>query len=118
MNKQSSSGLTGGLFITTLAGLGVIVGPFFVPQIEGVGKAVLALIGGFLLLMGVIGLIITKLYVKARPDLVFVRTGSGGMRVVTEGGCLVVPLLHTVKFIPTTTMRIDVERRRGTVGGG
>lgn len=110
MQKHTSPGLIAGLFIISLVGLTLIVGPFFVPEIQGMAKTVLAIIGGIVLFVGMIGLIITKLYVRTSPDMVFVRTGSGGMRVIMDGGAIVVPVIHTVKFIPTNTMRIDVER--------
>lgn len=91
-------------------GLALIIGPFFVPQIQGPARLILASVGGVALLLGLLGMIITKLYVRTSANLVFVRTGLGGAKVVVDGGALVIPVVHSVIFVPTTTARIDVER--------
>ncbi|PIZ41721.1 MAG: hypothetical protein COY42_18750 [Armatimonadetes bacterium CG_4_10_14_0_8_um_filter_66_14] len=56
-------------------------------------------------------MVITKLYVKTSANQAFVRTGSGGSKVVLDGGCLVVPIIHRVVPVSLETMKLDVDRR-------
>jgi flotillin len=63
----------------------------------------LALLSGTLM-------IITRLYVKTRASEAFVRTGMGGMRVIKDGGSIVVPVIHQIVKISLRTLRLDVGR--------
>src|SRR5215470_10081747 len=63
----------------------------------------LALLSGTLM-------IITRLYMKTRASEAFVRTGMGGMRVIKDGGSIVVPVIHQIVKISLRTMRLDVGR--------
>ena len=42
-------------------------------------------------------LIVTRLYVKTKASEAFVRTGMGGMKVIQDGGALVVPSIRRGK---------------------
>jgi flotillin len=64
---------------------------------------VLALLSGTLM-------IITRLYVKTKASEAFVRTGMGGMRVIKDGGAIVVPVIHQIVLISLRTLRLDVGR--------
>ena len=110
MRNNSSAGLGLGLFAIALIGLGLIIAPFNFPQIAGPARTVLVILGIGALTIGLLGMTITKLYVRSRPDMAFVRSGLGGPRVVVDGGALVLPVFHEVKWIPTNTMRVDVAR--------
>src|SRR5262249_20885194 len=66
---------------------------------------------GIVLAIGV-GVIwmITALYMKTRASEAFVRTGMGGMRVIKDGGALVMPVVHQIVKISLRTLRLDVGR--------
>lgn len=55
-------------------------------------------------------MIITRLYMKTRASEAFVRTGMGGMRVIKDGGSIVVPVIHQIVKISLRTLRLDVGR--------
>jgi uncharacterized membrane protein YqiK len=74
--------------------------------------------GAFLMAAGVVVLIViaaiiifTRLYRRASANLAFVRTGSGGAKVIKDSGKLVVPVMHQVIPVSLETMRLNVERR-------
>lgn len=66
-----------------------------------VALAVLALIFVWLLY---------RYYAKASLDLSLVRTGFGGRKVVTEGGCLSLPILHRVQNVYMGELTLRVSR--------
>lgn len=66
--------------------------------------AVVALIVGYLLYW---------FYRRASQQTAFVRTGLGGRKVVTSGGALVIPIVHTVTPVNMNTLRLEVRRSRG-----
>jgi uncharacterized membrane protein YqiK len=43
--------------------------------------------------------------------MAFVRTGMGGVRVIRDGGTLVIPVVHQIIPVSLETMRLNVERR-------
>jgi flotillin len=53
-------------------------------------------------------LTVTKLYHKTSADQAFVRTGQGGAKVVKDGGCLVIPVIHTVVPVSLRTFKLEV----------
>ncbi len=55
-------------------------------------------------------LIFQKLYVKTTANMAFVRTGTGGFKVVMDGGAIVIPFLHEIIFISLSTHKIEVRR--------
>ncbi|HVX83713.1 MAG TPA: SPFH domain-containing protein [Phycisphaerae bacterium] len=55
--------------------------------------------------------IFTRLYRRAAANLAFVRTGSGGAKVIKDSGKIVVPVMHQVIPVSLETMRLNVERR-------
>jgi flotillin len=54
---------------------------------------------------------ITRLYVKTKASEAFVRTGMGGLRVIRDGGALVLPVVHQVVRVSLETIRLDVLRQ-------
>jgi len=100
--------------IFLLVGAAMAIGPWIVTDdiaLSTTSRIVITGFGIFLLLAVAIVGIITRLYRKASANLAFVRTGMGGVRVVQDGGCIVVPVMHQVIPVSMETMRLNVERR-------
>ena len=51
------------------------------------------------------------LYRRSTKEIVFVRTGFGGEKVVISGGAFVIPVLHEINPVGMNVMRIEVGRR-------
>ncbi|MFD2261816.1 flotillin family protein [Lacibacterium aquatile] len=58
----------------------------------------------------VMGLVLARLYCRADKDRSYVRTGLGGQKVVVDGGSLVLPVFHSLKWVNLQTLRLDVRR--------
>jgi flotillin len=67
--------------------------------------------GIFLALTVVVLFTITKLYHKTKASEAFVRTGMGGLKVVRDGGAIVLPVIHQVVKVSLATIRLEVERK-------
>lgn len=59
-----------------------------------------------------LGLILSRLYLRASKEVSFVRTGFRGQKVIVNGGALVLPVLHEVIPVNMNTLRLDVRRNR------
>ncbi|MEL6618991.1 MAG: flotillin domain-containing protein [Pseudomonadota bacterium] len=57
-----------------------------------------------------IGLIMARLYKRATRETSLVKTGSGGKRVIMDGGTIVVPFLHEISKVNMKTLRLEVAR--------
>ncbi len=53
---------------------------------------------------------ITKLYIRTKASEAFVKTGMGGLRVVRDGGAIVLPVVHQVVRVSLETIRLEVAR--------
>ncbi|WP_050929690.1 flotillin domain-containing protein [Aestuariivita boseongensis] len=51
-----------------------------------------------------------RFYAKATLESALVRTGMGGRRVLTDGGCLVLPILHQAQRVSMQTSTVTVAR--------
>ena len=51
-----------------------------------------------------------RFYVKANRETALVRTGLGGQRVVMDGGCPALPILHQIQKVSMRTMAIRIAR--------
>ncbi|PVZ51047.1 flotillin family protein [Phaeobacter sp. JL2872] len=51
-----------------------------------------------------------RYYAKATLDTALVRTGFGGSRVVTDGGCLSLPILHQVQKVSMGALTFGINR--------
>jgi len=51
------------------------------------------------------------LYRHSSKDQSFVRTGSGGERVIMGGGCLVIPIIHDITVVSMNAVPIEVRRQ-------
>ncbi|NVO54322.1 flotillin [Rhodobacteraceae bacterium B1Z28] len=57
-----------------------------------------------------IGLIMARLYKRATRETSLVKTGSGGKKVIMDGGTIVVPFLHEIAKVNMKTLRLEVAR--------
>jgi|GEM_PF-170100 flotillin len=89
------------------------LGPALIPGFEmGGGSQIIMLVIGIISLVGLSAVVvITKLYRKTKANQALVRTGMGGMKVVLDGGCLVIPVIHQVIEVSLQSMRLDVVRK-------
>jgi uncharacterized membrane protein YqiK len=99
------------LVILFLVGAGMVVGPWFVPELSVGARVVIMSLGAAVLLLTAIGVIVTRLYRKASANMAFVRTGMGGAKVFKDEGTIVLPVVHQVVNVSLETMRLNVERR-------
>jgi uncharacterized membrane protein YqiK len=72
---------------------------------EAIGVAVVLLVG-----LLILGLMVARLYKRAKKEVSFVRTGFGGEKVVMNGGALILPVLHETIPVNMNTLRLAVSR--------
>lgn len=72
-----------------------------------------ALIIGVSILVGIliIGIIFSRLYKRSSKGLSYVRTGWGGLKVISDGGAIIVPVLHETIDVNMNTLRLEVSRK-------
>lgn len=51
-----------------------------------------------------------RFYVKASLETALVRTGMGGSKVLTDGGCIAMPILHQVQRVSMQTATVTTSR--------
>ncbi len=93
-----------------LAGIALIVGPFFVPELSREARLVLMGFGIAALLGFSILVVITRLYRKTAADEAFVRTGVSGRKCIIDGGAIVIPVVHEVIPVSLKTFKLEVDR--------
>ncbi|MFH1429982.1 MAG: hypothetical protein ABIG71_00485 [Candidatus Uhrbacteria bacterium] len=99
-----------------LLALVLIVGPIMlkatgIVDIGGIALAASLGLGVVLLVMAGIVMVISKLYVRTKASEAFVRTGMGGMKVIMDGGAIVIPVIHELVTVSLETLRLQVKRR-------
>jgi uncharacterized membrane protein YqiK len=97
-----------------LIGVGLIVGPGFLATQGHLAwpSAFILMVFGAVTLISVAAVVMfTRLYRRASANLAFVRTGSGGAKVIKDSGKIVIPVMHQVIPVSLETMRLNVERR-------
>lgn len=55
--------------------------------------------------------VLSKFFRKVGPDEAIVRTGIGGMSVVSGGGIIVIPVMHRAELMDLSVKRIEIARR-------
>jgi len=91
------------LTVPIVAGvLGIQLGSMATIILTGSGIVLCALSG--------IVMVITSMYQKTRASEAFVRTGMGGLKVIQDGGTLVLPVVHEIIRVPLGTIRLEVQR--------
>lgn len=53
---------------------------------------------------------LNKFYKKATREVALVRTGAGGEKVVLDGGCFALPILHKVAEVNMKTTKLEIDR--------
>src|SRR5262249_62041796 len=71
-------------------------------------RGIMAIFGLLAFLLGVALTAYMSIYRKTSADQAFVRTGSGGSRVVMDGGAFVIPIWHKVLDVNLQTMKLGV----------
>lgn len=103
-----------GLILLFLLGAALIAAPIGLAvggiEIGFMSSAIMVGAGIFLIILTGIFAVVTKLYHRARANEAFVRTGWGGMKVIQDGGALVIPVLHEFLRISLETLKLEVKR--------
>ncbi|MCS6862519.1 MAG: SPFH domain-containing protein [Abditibacteriales bacterium] len=91
-----------------VGGIGLLIAPFVVKDFP-IPSAVSVVGGVATLCMGAL-MNALRLYVKTSANRAFVRTGAGGVKVVLDGGAMVVPALHNIIPVSLETMKLQMIR--------
>src|SRR5690606_31722798 len=75
------------------------------------GADIIAIIILLTILIAVGVYLLHWLYRHSSKDQSFVRTGSGGERVVMGGGALVIPIIHDITVVNMNAIPIEVRRQ-------
>lgn len=75
-----------------------------------VPSAIMVGAGVMIAVLAGLAAVVFNLYQKATPSEAFVRTGMGGSRVITDGGSIVIPVVHTMTVVPLSTLKLVVKR--------
>jgi len=83
------------------------------PTIALTGAAIYGLVAvGLLLFLFVLMAVYASLfYVKVGPDEAIVKSGAGGLKVVTDGGLLRVPLVQHIEYMDLTLKSFEIARQ-------
>jgi len=63
----------------------------------------------FVILAGIL-FVITRLYVRTKANMAFVRTGAKGKLVIMDGGGIVIPLIHELMPVSLESTKLVVRR--------
>jgi uncharacterized membrane protein YqiK len=102
------------LVVFFLVGCGLMIVPWLPNVLPGASvteRAIPTAIGLVLVIVSGVLTMIARLYRKASANVAFVRTGMGGVRVIRDGGTIVLPVVHQIIPVSLETMRLNVERR-------
>lgn len=58
----------------------------------------------------IVGFAFTRIYHRSTREMSLVRTGSGGRKIIMDGGIIVIPGLHELTRINMQTTRLEVQR--------
>jgi flotillin len=78
--------------------------------LDGLETAAALANGVILLLVSGVLATIKRLYQKTKASESFVRTGFGGVRVIRDGGALVIPFVHELLRVSLQTIKLEVQR--------
>lgn len=103
------------LLSLAILGLGLLVVPFAAPPLgvalPASSSVILTAAGAALLAVTGVLLVLTRLYQKTKASEAFVRTGAGGVQVIRDGGCIVIPFLHELVRVSLQTIKLQVVRQ-------
>lgn len=57
----------------------------------------------------IVVLFLNRYYVKSSRDIALIRTGSGGRKVIADGGALALPILHRVERVSMRSIRLKID---------
>jgi uncharacterized membrane protein YqiK len=102
------------LVLMFLFGLGLIATPLVAGAtghpLPTASSALMTAAGLAVTILDGVLLVVTRLYVKTKASEAFVRTGMGGMKVIQDGGAIVIPFVHQIVHISLETLRLEVGR--------
>ena len=75
------------------------------------GNDIIAIVILATILIDVIVYLMHWLYRHSSKDQSFVRTGSGGEKVVMGGGALVIPIIHDITVVNMNAIPIEIRRQ-------
>ncbi len=55
-------------------------------------------------------LVITKLYQRTKASEAFVKSGAGGIKVIRDGGAVIIPVIHDLVRVSLRTLKLEVSR--------
>lgn len=108
---STGKGLKPLLIIMMIAGLAIITASFYFLKESGLLLAIWSGVGLLIILTGGAGLIFSNLYVKARGNLAYYKTGKGGGKVIKDNGMIVIAFLHELIPVSLETMKIEVDKK-------
>ena len=73
---------------------------------ESLIVSIIAVIVFFIL----VGFVLARLYRRATREISLVKTGSGGKKIIMDGGTIFIPLLHEIRPVNMKTLRLEVSR--------
>jgi flotillin len=114
IQQDKKGSISMGLFFLLMLSL-VLIGAPIALNIAKVNLSMLSSLlmtgsGILLLLVCVILITITKLYKRTKASEAFVRTGMGGLKVIRDGGSLVLPVVHQTVMVSLETIKLEVNR--------
>lgn len=83
---------------------------FLIAQISSTVVVVLIAVGAFLLFIFALAGMVSRFFQKVGPDEAIVRTGMGGMQVVTASGIFVIPVFHRAERMDLTLKSFEIAR--------
>lgn len=98
------------LFAIILIAAPIGIGAFTHVHLSGLSSILMTGVGIILVLVCAILITITKLYVRTKASEAFVRTGMGGLKVIRDGGSLVLPVVHQIVKVSLETLKLEVSR--------
>ena len=98
------------LFAIILIAAPIAIGTVTHVHLSGISSIMMTGVGIILVLVCVILITITKLYVRTKASEAFVRTGMGGLKVIRDGGSLVLPVVHQIVKVSLETLKLEVSR--------
>lgn len=103
------------LILVLLFAIGLIAGPIVAGALDhplGTVSSILMTTSGIVLsIISIVLIVIAKLYQKTRANEALVRTGMGGMKVIKDGGAIVIPVVHQLVRVPLESIRLEMERK-------
>lgn len=93
------------LLLVTPIGLGIAG-----VELGNAASAAMIGFGTLLMLLGGALALVTKLYRKTSANEAFVRTGMGGLKIIKDGGAMVIPVIHQLVVVSLETLQLTIVR--------